>query len=177
MTTKKFESLPASQKRVVLAKDILKYIKVKVITPNAGYYIDISKTKTPSDKQVQENFHKVKNCVVCEMGALLLAIVKYRNQATFSDLNNIRVNCHDPMWDKLKGIFSAQQMYEMECCFEGTSGWASARVGIRFGAINYDKRIYSLYLKKFPTDKTRMIAIMKNIIRNNGVFKPKQDIK
>lgn len=181
MTTEKFKSLSKSEKKVIVAKDVLKHIKSKKYRANAGqYFLNINLEGGVLDSDgIKENIKKIKRCDVCAMGACLLSATSYLNKLTFHDLPHATDNTSDS-WELLIKIFSAKELTLIENCFEGEngdSGFGIKRVGAYLGGAIPDNAIYRQYYVEFTDDQKRLTAIMKNIIRNKGKFIPKQDIK
>jgi len=58
----------------------------------------------------------------------------------------------------------------IEGCFEGDSGVHSDRLDTR------DRGVAITFKNKYPVVKKRLEAIMHNIIKNDGLFKPEQEI-
>jgi hypothetical protein len=96
-----------------------------------------------------------------QMTPCMLSYVKLFDNTTVGELRDL--DFYDIV-RKLRGIFSESQLNWMEQCFEGCP---------------YNK-ITNLYYNKYCKDKkdrkSLLKAIMKNIIKNNGIFKPQQEV-
>ena len=104
-----------------------------------------------------------KKCDVCLKGALLLAAVARKNDFNF-ETASVRNSTslwvlHSGILDRLAGLWSRQELDEMECAFECYPGYRGDDKANTFGT-------------QFKKDSDRMVAILKNVIKNRGVFKP-----
>lgn len=173
LSIKKFKSLTRAQQRVLVAKDVIKSLDAKEYKAESGTYCKTRITEKMEKLDVKENLSLLRPCTVCAIGAALVSSTKFANMLTFNDL----ADGQDPSSNKasnklLCSIFPKAQLAMMEACFEGTSytafgnGWDSEK-----GVIGDE------YTTSNPNTGKRMRAIFNNVARNNGSFKPKQDIK
>jgi len=166
-----------AQVRVEVAKDVIR--SLKLLNPKSGVYLRPFGTATLANKIVEssKDSRKVaqklkKGCEVCALGACFLSTVKLTNKYTF---NPIRPSEYMPYksdsWDredllgKLHKVFTPFQIDLIETAFEGYNCGV-----IRMGSA-IDQRATSFY-HDYEDETSRLRAIMKNIIRNNGTFKP-----
>lgn len=169
-SNKLFNSMTPAQRRVAIAKDVLKRIGVEYV-PTSGTYID-ARNIINTDLIDEENFadqqlqHLMKGgkkpmkCEVCARGALFLSSV-----FKFDNLKMGEIGCHSPYvaegvlqghlglgaWSMIsqeEKFFTARQIEMIEFAFES----------------NVD------FIDKYPDDTDRLIAIMKNIIAHKGRF-------
>jgi len=176
---KSFSKLTKAEKRVAIAKDVLKWIKVGMIRPeHDGYFEMDDKLKTKIDsiegkKELQELLPGT-TCNVCAKGALFIADIMKRDNFTTKNLSFIG-NC--TIVKRLDGIFSENQLNLIETAFEKNI------IHDNKDLLSYknDEGYYhnsSLGQKaidfgnKYDEPEERLIAIMKNIIKNKGTFKP-----
>ncbi len=189
-----------SERRVLLAKDVLAHLKAKRIKPTDGLFmrmfVDEATSETYSlDNKIQ--LHKLLNkgvepCEVCADGALIYAAAMRFNKMTDRDVD---MNLYDneisadpePFMNMLKKWFGEKQSALIDIAFEAGKGAYTWRGDIN----NYGKqRVKGLTEEEFrqavrfyndnydfgiSTDKVSekiLVAIMKNIILNNGTFKP-----
>ena len=96
----------------------------------------------------------ISSCEVCGIGGLFVgALMKFDGlRAVEAPILSFTAMC-----DHLLKYFSEAQLKLVEDAFEG---WNKLQE----------------YYSQYPKDKQRLAAIMKNIIRNKGTFKPFQDI-
>lgn len=142
--------------RILIAKDVLKSLKSNHIRPSPGTYLwseALRSFQNPSivGKQVCELL-KSQPCEVCAIGALFVGQVERFNKLKFTkDLYS------DDLRAELIKAFSMPQLLLIEAAFEG---WSEGK---------FDGAAFAT---KYPDSTKRMEAIMRNIIRNNGTFKP-----
>lgn len=176
MRNKEFEKLTAAQKRVEVAKDVLEQLKTNQYTPNTGFYINIVSNCEESD-DIQSHFSEVRRCEVCQIGAIILSVTRFRNKLTFGDVGtNMYYMNHDKINEILKGIFTADQLLLIEHAFEGYDPFAD-----RYSIEGMDNDIdltpqeierITDFRSHYRKSNTLMRAIMENIIANKGTFKP-----
>ncbi len=144
--------------RVFLARDVIKQINTgKLIAERMTYFKNdtvshrffISKENGKESLQDVLLEEDVAPCRVCALGALWASKVIHKNEAVIEDgLGSRRALDRD-----LRAAFSEAQIRLIEIYFEGFYG-------------------VSIYRDKHLEDEDRMIAIMKNIIKNRGEFIP-----
>jgi hypothetical protein len=192
LTVEEFDALPKNEKAVLVAKDVLKQIKLKKYIPNAGTYIkknwdfdDLKDLGLKKKDDVRNNFDKIPQCQVCALGSMLLSCTKLGNRLTFNDvdiINGARIdNLNKPKIKKLfKSIFDGYQLLLIENAFEGGSftadRYANNILGHKLSDSDYNKcnEFYFKYAGYggFSDESThnRMVAICENIIKNKGTF-------
>lgn len=160
-----------------------------------SYPLDAPSDKRPEkDAQVQSLFldGTVATCECCALGGIMMSCTLYNNNQTLHDFCDNDSHVGDVVNDKekfangLHRIFSRQQLALIECAFEGGKGGFSAVLDDYFDDeedfFTVDPLLANLpretltravsYADKYPVPENRMIAIMRNIIKNNGTFKP-----
>lgn len=159
--------LPVRFRRVKLAKDVIKHLqgKDKIITAVRNSYFDLNLSWDAEydwsySSQVDEVVSSI-GCEVCAIGALFIADVMIRDRATVHDAYGV-----DTMKRRLSKHFGVRALELIETAFEMVPAPGGT---IDDGEI-IDKAIR--FGKRFESDKRRMIAIMNNIIDNDGDFIP-----
>lgn len=163
MTPEEFNKLTKPEKRVVIAQDVINYINIKKFKPRAGNYVTSIGYSLTGD--IQSQFDEIENCHVCALGGCLLSTVKYTNKVKFEDL--FYFTSDSDIADTLSSIFSQNQLYLIEKAFEGS--------GIFVGYDGNQKesdRAKQFYYSHLADTNKRLIAIMENIIKNQGRFRP-----
>lgn len=168
----KFDLLSNREKRVLIAKDVIKWIRSGMLRPGTGGYLnrgDFIRSGRKSTDEICDLLleGKVKNCHVCAKGAMFLADIIRRDNFTVADLG-FYFNSNIPRVN----YFTEHQKNLIETAFEGSNycmKWDNDKDEFKTSplagkAINFSK----IYKKS----EDRLIAIMKNIIKNNGTFKP-----
>lgn len=163
-----FNSLTASQKRVAIAKDVLKQIKLGVFRAKTQSYIDFNGYNSMPDTSIslQKVIEDRKiECKVCAKGALFCSLVVFKNKI---DIRGAYWLTEGDIVSRFKGIFSEHQLDMIENAFErkmiNTHGNErkneQLRKSVNFGNTHGE------------SDEETLIAIMKNIVKNSGEFKP-----
>ena len=161
-----------SEKRIAIAKDVIKLIKAKKITVQTEHYF-IARTKSSYiGKQLKEVLPKIKTCQVCALGGLFYSyVMKYNNyEIAGSGIGSVNVRDGN-MRRLLEDIFTLKQLTLIECAFEKADinhqcSLVDCTITIMIKAIHYRGK------NNLKTDKDALIHIMQNIIKNKGTFKP-----
>ena len=167
----KFKSLSKAQKRVLIAKDVIAQVKTKKYKAITGKYLSLVNTFY-NHWSVQEHIDEIE-CVCCALGACLISTTKFKNKLKFHDVDSLCAKSDS--WKLLRGIFSPKQMNMIEYAFEASH--SGSRVGEdsfgEYNKYNCNEIVKCVdFGKSFPYESDRLIAIMKNIIKNKGTFKP-----
>lgn len=150
--------LTKAEKRVAVAKDALKQLHTEKYLAETGTYIGCNIDDTLGSDwrpdQAQKELKTMKPCSVCARGALLLSAVRKFNEATVSDVLQTKE------WPSAD-LFGWEQLSLIEAAFElwEENGGKPMPKAFAFG-------------NKFTNDHDRLVAILKNVIKNNGTFKP-----
>lgn len=175
-----FEEMSRREKRVQIAKDVIAAIRTEVLRASHQGYLHASTKESmyflehdpvlSADAELQDVLSD-KQCTVCAIGSVFVAAVTRCDDLTVQDavpmycVSTPRLNhiSKDVMTDYLAGIFSRDELDRIENAYEGFG---------RYRTVNEE-------MSKYPgkNSNTRLINIMKNIIRNEGDFKPMQDIR
>lgn len=182
-----------NKKVVAVAKDVLKQLKAKTLKAKHRMYVDIKKLgnkKIPvnmeNDKlydrrlsmQLKDVFKNIKSCEVCAKGAIFVAAVsRYNKEKIYpdaKDVSNKRLSeivrwdsCMNGLDDKdiIDDLFEKKDWDTIELYFEGED----------VNTIGFDKIDIvrsEIFFKSHKNAKERMVAIMKNLIKNKGRFVP-----
>lgn len=143
-----FSKLSREEKRVAIAKDVLKQIDEKVFLPYAGVYVR-ELEGTP--------------CMACAVGSACLAAFRLDGNASWR-VGQGPGQAH--AYAALAPYFEPDQLARMEAAFERTDTYrkhfitsGQAMEAVAFG-------------HKFEGPTARLRGIMQNIIDNGGTFKP-----
>lgn len=178
-----FKKLTAAEKRVRIAKDVIDALNTKRITANRGGYILPSKGEgdlfenAALDTQVRDAFSTVKHCEVCALGGIFVAAVERFDRIKIKNLNYMPImrgntntvsdlNLHH-FENYLYKFFSRKQLAMIEMAFEDLH----TLVDVPAISDEEEDAIFK-FSYRFKTAKNLMIAIMENIIKNKGTFKP-----
>lgn len=139
--------MTAAQKRVAIAKDVIQQIKAEKFIALTGRYF--KQCQLPEKVNQKTLLEHTEPCDVCAKGAIFLSAIRKFNDydapsSTTREYEMERKSCE---------FFTYKQCDKIELVFEG---WESG---------------YETW-RRIKTPNLRLIAIMRNIIKNNGTFKP-----
>lgn len=176
-----------AEKRVAVARDVLAQIRAKTIKPSRGNYIAATLSVIPregDDVQALLRDGKVKSCQSCALGSAFLSYarlydnVKVEPYGEFSpemDYPSVggaiptkRIHGDRPT-DTLELVFDPKQLELIEHAFEAPSRNVSIP---DYELTEADIALAKKYGKRYRKDDERLVAIMRNIVRNKGTFKP-----
>lgn len=186
-----------AEKRVTIAKDAIASIKAGLIKAVTGQYWKNIMDFTPqNENDGSVNLQEVlcetkKSCHVCEKGALFIASVVRDNKVQmnwigFDEKTHNRLENNSGQVNHLKKWFDELQLDMMENAFEeefvneGFDGTYKGRRTLRRYVLGKKEKLF-LKSKKFGDKynvsgkhnvEKRMIAILENVIKNKGTFKP-----
>lgn len=148
-----FRKLTAAQKRVAIAKDVLKQISARRIKIQRGVFV-LSRLDNETAVYNQASVRKLKSCTACAVGAAIVCGMRLFNKVERSLID--RPNA-------LEEWFTPSQIQEIEWAFECGNGYFSQR-DRSHPAVLFGERYSG------PTERAR--AIFKNITTHNGEFVP-----
>lgn len=189
----KFNRLSKAEKRVEIAKDVIQQIKAHNIIPSSGQWVKFSDKQreqlennfTPADslQSLIINNQIEDSCECCGLGALMLSCTLYQNQVSVkdvveknafdfgykyytSDYGTLSVDNSKIKTGGLEKIFSKSQMILIELAFEKGRGFMTPITLIQHSAALFAKNL------DLKSDTEILLAIMNNIIKNKGTFRP-----
>lgn len=182
---KSFSKLGKMQKRVMIARDVIAQVKAKKFKVKTGTYCDLKinkkyKPEVEGELELQSLMESgvVEKCTVCAIGGIFASKVSIGNKFNINVENDswddenpdLRIDnelSDDEIFKNLENIYSSEELRKIEYAFEGNdiddSFWHEED--------EFHKNILS-YSKVHKNVDNRLIAIMQNIIDNNGKFKP-----
>ena len=203
-----FKKASPTQKRVLIAKDVIAQIKAKKIKPESGTFVSVEKIKgfissSEADKRtgawnyamsrlsdsegsaadVRQLYldNTLQQCSCCALGGMFMSCTLYNNNTTVEDLehagNDIGEVLLEETGEKLSNglnkFFSVAQLKLIEQTFEGDNGAVLSGTDDGTGEMvdEFSPQAAAFY-NKYKKPKDRLIAIMQNIVKNNGTFKP-----
>jgi hypothetical protein len=167
-TTKR---LTKAEKRILIIKDVLELIKLGVAKIKTGVYCEIKKGLDKLEEGGQFNTYLKKTvCRVCAKGALFLGHVdKFNNCEVVKDGSyNYAYNIEATIRKKLLDNFSHIQLDMIETAFE-------KKVMYDYTCLIRGRKLEEKCIDfgcKYRYPKDRLKAILKNMLKNNGLFKP-----
>ncbi len=179
METKTFNQMTRAEKRVAIAQDVLKQLRTKKYVAERDLYVSVEfKGDTDNNwnarfDDVKSNIHKVKECRVCAIGSCIVSATRLGNTLTFREMEDER----DPKTRKLLAkAFTQKQLYLMESAFElNINSMYTLSQGYAYGpnTKTEDEAVKARnFGYKYNDSTDRLKAIMRNVIKNNGEFKP-----
>lgn len=170
-----FEAMTAAEKRVAIAKDAIEQIGERYVVGRGVYMAALTKRHLDGSA-VDFARDPETRCRVCARGALFLSGLRLFN--SYDEPLRTYVDT-----DQEERFFGAGQVRLIECAFEG---WDRERAGdeyaysIRMENAPPIEEFYPTeledailhYREAFPRDTDRLLAILENIIANNGTFVP-----
>lgn len=167
MKTKPFSKLTKAQKRVAIAKDAIKQIREKRMRVAHGEYIIFCGMEPIRQGNVDVvALSKKRPCKVCQIGQAIVSGIRLFNTCTTrSDISP------DSAREMVTTWFNAKNASLMEVAFEGYTYAGPCGIGPRL-IDDFERAKAISFHRKHKSHSTRSIAIWKNIILNNGTFKP-----
>jgi len=204
-----FKKASLTQKRVLIAKDVIAQIKAKKIKPESGTFVQVEKVKGWMPASEAEEFYsaynyafnkisalegddadvrqlylenKIQQCSCCALGGMFMSCTLYNNNTTLEnlgyagdDIGNALYKGSEPgsLSNGLDKFFSVAQLRLIEQTFEGDNGVVNSGSDDETGEeFNKFSPKSEAFYTKYKKPKDRLIAIMQNIVKNNGTFKP-----
>lgn len=137
-----------------------------------------------ADKDARELYleNKIQRCSCCALGSLFVSCTLYNDNTTADEFTFAGEEISDwltsggkaeRMSNGLDKFFSIQQLQLIEQTFETDNGVVQSHDEDEFGKA-YPKfsKASEAFCNKYTTAESRLIAIMKNIVANDGTFKP-----
>lgn len=169
-----FNKLTPDEKRVAIAKDVIDQITAEKYVASCGIYMSIDTNKEyKEDESLQKVLDKEESCQVCAMGAIFASKVRLGNEFSVDQLNGWVGDISASDRDILKAtddIFSLEQMRLMEFCFENDDIDSYFWRTMERDDFNTLEAKCNDFYYSYDGDSDRMLAIMQNVIDNNGVF-------
>jgi len=156
--------------RVKIAQDVLATMKGMRIDKGAFVKPD-DPWELPKDdsKAAARRLQKNKTCRVCALGACFLSVIKLDNKFLGSWRDLIRAG--EEISDRLGDFFDMDQLKLIENAFELGRGWFTSDGSVnRLEGLDVTRAVQ--FGERYDKDENRLKAIMKNIIKNGGTFKP-----
>lgn len=177
------KSVPKSTARILICYDALLQLRQKKIKPRKNVYLDLAESKKvgkrQSNLQLDQVIEKQSYCEACALGTLLVSRARIFNSLKISnfmtewglDFCNSGDSSGYHLMNSLLPYFEKEQLSLIEACFEG---YGQGMAG-RDCKVDSEK-IIRPFAKKYKTAESRLIAILKNIISNDGLFIPEKNL-
>ena len=158
----RFAKMTKPQKRVAIAKDALAAIKAKIYTAEEGTYCLIAGIDDPFGSEFDKSSQlrdSLAQCQCCAIGALFLSKARVADEETVG-----RYRRGVDYWRRLSPYFDRQQLDLIEAAFELHDVHDTLKEDARERAYRFGNR--------YTVAKNRLVAILNNIVENNGTFVP-----
>ena len=155
--------------RVAIAKDVIARVD-KIGQIAKGGYIDIDGNFCLGPNDLQEYVDEIEPyCTVCALGSILLSKARLYNNVPTSNFEAIYYHGGRPeIVESLKDIFPIEQLDLIESAFEKDLIFSS----IISDSFIQEIKDAAMFGSEYKVAKDRLVAIMENIIENNGEFIP-----
>ncbi len=192
---KPFSKLTKAEKRVRIAKDAIKQLNLKVFISTPGRYVNIEAKEGCEIERFNDLKSQLPNtvCEVCAKGALFIAEISERNNISLREADSSRST---EITKRLNYLFSKNQLDLIETAYELTPIIDSNpflviynnnlntenEYGDRLSPSDFIRKnkenltedcIKAIkFGNKYRNDTNRLLAILENIIKNKGEFRP-----
>jgi hypothetical protein len=163
-----------AEKRVEIARDVLKQIKIGRLIPKKGTWVASEYNEVLIEKETNSKLEvrdviKNKKCNTCALGSIFISAIDKFDKLKVKDLYRYRSLedfniCSfetEDIFKYLKRFFSNEQLGLMEMAFELRDGYFSKIINPNL-VIKWGEQYHNSY--------DRLRAIMLNLIRNKGTF-------
>jgi len=167
-----------AERRVEILKDVLLQLKTERFLAQKGSYVNLSYTlETLRDDDGNKDaktclLQDKGNCKVCAKGAIFLSLVRKENKVKMFELED-----DDVREKRTNALFGEANMNLMEAAFERwpyeIGGSYMENNWINSDECKYHEEIEDFY-DKYTISHHRLEAIVKNAIKNGGIFKLKK---
>ena len=172
---KKWDAASRAQRRVMVAEDVLAQVKLGEIKVTSGTYLSVNQEFAGGlcqDDALYDVINETRKCKACAIGSVFYSKITnygycskdHKMSAMNRGSDGIEM-FETNMVDIMADAFTEKELRTLEYAFEGYN----------YGGIEFsedDGDILRKYHHKHASDKARLKAIMKNIIKNKGDFTP-----
>lgn len=161
-----FHKMSNKRQRIAIAEDVLAQIKAKKYVAMPGTYVQSDTLDDLVNEPSEEAFDlqkallgKAPECNVCGLGAAFCSMARLGDELSLDDADNVHTH--------LEPIFGGDQLVLIESAFEGDD--FSGPLG---QLSEKELKACQKFFEKRPDDDKRLTSIFRNVIKNNGTFKP-----
>jgi len=149
---RRFNEMSPERKRVAIARDTIESLQLKKVVAERGNYLGWSSMENGDKLPINYK------CQACALGSMFVGLTTRVKNISIKDANG---GVRDDITNNLSNYFADYQLDAIESAFE---------TPYKFN--HYTASLYEKFGAQFKTDEERLVAIMQNIIDNNGTFKP-----
>lgn len=182
-----FKKATKAEKKVMIAKDVLARLKTGQYKANTGNWASFHNVdnkfdewldNNPEEASLQKEIIKGETCECCALGGLLASCVAINNNYSVDDYLNGGleptfegdINYGESDKTGLNKLFTQKELREIEFCFESGNGATSYHNIHLKDEAKREKLL--LFSNKYDYYQDLLKAIMENIVKNKGKFKP-----
>ena len=164
-----FKNATNEERRVMVAKDVIKRIQSRQYRPKTKSFVRIDADNISSMQELILDGFK---CEVCALGALACSAASFWNSASAYDVSRIGEQIKRRMRAaaKLNKIFSNEELRAIETAFERGKGYFYANAPSYEQQARVQSSPEAAWGKKIRGDSDRLLAMMRNIVKNKGKF-------
>lgn len=175
ISNEEFAKMPANEQRVAIAKDAIMLLNNRHANATPLTYFEIKYDgdgEVFMDKQLNEHLGDV-TCDVCAKGVLLLSHIARFDNFSIGYCGRSSVG-NGFIFSRIGSIFKTDQLDMIESAFEGSviedsSGSLLSEMG---HIANEKGRLCIAFGEQYDDNTERLLAILQNIIDNDGEFVP-----
>jgi len=183
-----FNKLSKPKQRIAVAKDVLVLLRKYKVKLGSASVLRLKLDKEMAREGFGLNFGlnvgdelikflpallAKKHCEVCGIGACLLSVVRLANDYKVSvRLGKGSEDAPGEAYARVVKVFGIKNAYLIEKAFERGGGAMEYYFAYAYDDTSMWVRRAAIFGGQYKDDRKRMIAIMKNIIANNGDFIP-----
>ncbi len=189
----RFNTMSKAQKRVKIAQDVIAQITAGKLHPGKGTWLlfgvidddGIGKeiTRYVSGKTEVRDVIKEQTCTACALGSLFTCAVNLHDKLPVKNLfanrymradDTAKVSFSETDILYLKKFFTPYQLALIEAAFELGQESLFRYAGDQHPLFKHDNRRVHAYTfgRQYTDSANRLLAIMENIIENEGTFNP-----
>ena len=161
-----FLAMTPQQKRVTIARDTIEQVEAKKFRPRRGHWLIIGTwtggrrgyfDPTPGEADARGAIElRSTTCAGCAMGGMFASLIRRTNGVT---VGATQLAGFGDIAYAMRDIFDKVQLRLIEAAFER-----------RVNACDIDRAAAGRWGSKFDNEADRLLAIMRNIVRNKGEF-------
>ncbi len=181
-----FKAAGAAEKRVLIAKDALHLLRLGRLRVDTGGFVEVDVLDDMSPYSAYANGGGLEiplqhallsgdvRCKVCALGGLMTSCVAFQNKVVVNDTAELMLDASVKGHDTgVHRYFSPTQLRLIEIAFEQGTGYYTDGRGTEDNTdtpfTDYERQA-AAWGRTIWEDNERFIAIMRNIVRNGGMF-------
>lgn len=175
-----FSAATLEEKRVLIAKDVLTQLKTGKLKARKSYFVRFARDYGNGERDFRSAYLKgeLPRCEACGVGSLMISCTLFNNSHRICDDalggflgSHIKENNRQSIRNGFLDIFEREQLSLIEQAFELGRGELSSDFADEEDW-NVKRPEAVAFGKKYRSAHARLVAIMRNIIKNKGTFKP-----